>query len=221
MSRGFKINRQSGMNEKETNLVDWLSDFVEAQAKSEKSETAVDAARKRNSQSYLQQIVNIIGNPPRYATVEDAVQDMRERTGLNAYLDKMKTADNGESKKKVNKSASEKCVLPESLSKYKDVAEDIENFVQNNINNTHGLASTVPQLQYDILSVFGLRYGIESQDVMNHEVAKYLNDCILEAQKNLNSSNKIPASIGDGVGRVDVDDYDDQDAWSGFMPAGK
>lgn len=219
MSRGFKISRQSGMNEKETNLAGWLTDFVKTQAKSEKSETAVDAARKRNSQSYLQQIVNIMGNPPRYATVEDAVQDMCERTGLSAYLDKIKVAD--ELKKKVNKSASDHSVLPESLAKYINIAEDIENFVKNNINNTHGLSATVPQLQYDILSVFGLKHGVESQDVMNNEVAEYLNNCILEAQKNINQSQYVPSTIGDGVGRVDINDYDDQDAFSGLMPASK
>jgi hypothetical protein len=214
MSRGgFKVNRQADVTESEGNLSGWLKEFAKKQ---DGQGTAVDAARARNAQSFLNQIVSIMGNPPRYATVDDAVKDMRERTGLNTYLEKIKSAEASEdSKKKVNKLAAG---LPESLAKYTNVAEDIENFVRNNIRNGHSLSATVPQLQHDILAIFGVRNGIEPHDVMNDEVAKYLSDIIL-SERSLTAPDEHNPNIGYGVGRTDIDDYDNQDAFEGLMPA--
>lgn len=337
-------------------------------------ETIVDQYRSRNASSLLQQIVSVMNNKPVYSSVEDAVKDMTERTGLNVYLNQIKSAD-----KNVNKTASDihssgshisldggetfvtvdslnkeevsknineafnksdsdlhdeamdmigtgsienaddelawlknycelyekrhgrpytlgmtsankfknlgiydgiedlenhgsgsdilasilahkvkiplseyidyahgyikgskmsekdadhelsridyylnkhniskkaNIELPQSLSQY-SVAEDIANFVKNNIKNTHGLGVTVPSLQHDILSLFG-KYGVDGKDVMNDEVAKYLSHCILEAQTHVRQTD-ISHQLGLGVGKENEDGQ--QDVWQTLMPA--
>lgn len=308
MSRsGFKINRHADEIEVETNLPSWLKQFANSQA----GKTVVDVIRDRNSQSFVQQISSIMTNSKsKYSSVEEAVKDMRERTGLNKYLENIKASnkinlnkqaqfEDSESDNQkanlaysiglrdglediereqvgdilsnllslktpisvkfwkdyakgyiistqmrqniineeinkileylnkndideksdyiVNKTAQlvSDRQLPESLAKYTDIAEDIKTYVKNNINNSHGFGLTVPQLQHDLLSVFGVRYGVESQDIMNNEVAKYLSDCIMDAESSVNYEEH--ESIGDGVGRIGVGD--NNDVWEGLIPA--
>lgn len=188
-----------------------LSPFLNNFAKSQNKQTAVEAARSRNAQSITQQLTAIMTGKSRYATVADAVQDMTERTGLGTYLETVKSAE--ESKKKVNKQANSDSQLPESLNQY-DFAEDLVSYIHNNIKNSNGLASSVPQLQHDILDLFGKR-GLSSADVMNDEFEKYLSDCIYEAQRNLGPAHHN-SNIGSGVGK-DIEDTND--AWAGLSPA--
>ena len=173
--------------------------------------TIVDSARSRNANSIIQQVNSIIGGKSRYATVADAVKDMTERTGLGAYLETVKSAE--ELKKKVNKQASEESQIPSSLSQY-DFAGKVVSYIENNIKNSNALSVTVPQLQADILEIFG-RQGLQSQDVMNDEFVKYLSDCIYEAQKSLPPMHQS-SNIGRDVGK---DIEDSNDAWAGLMPS--
>lgn len=173
--------------------------------------TIVDAARSRNANSIIQQVNSIIGGKSRYATVADAVQDMTERTGLSTYLETVKSAE--ELKKKVNKQASEELQIPSTLAQY-NFANKVVSYIDNNIKNSNALSVTIPQLQADILDIFG-RQGLQSQDVMNDEFVKYLSDCIYEAQKSLPPEYQNN-NIGLGVGK---DIEDSNDAWSGLMPA--
>src|SRR5271157_3910555 len=57
----------------------------------------LDLAAK--NKSMLSQVNNIMGNnKPRYATVEDAVIDMQNRTGLNKYINTIKANNNSPQK---------------------------------------------------------------------------------------------------------------------------
>jgi hypothetical protein len=224
MSRVSKISRQADDYEFERpdNLSSWLSNFAKSIAK---KPTAVDSARERNAQSVNQMVNSILGNKPVYSSVEDAVNDMRERTGLDAYLKQIKADKDADNVKIASDEiasdeiASDEMTsnLPEPLAKYDSVAQDIDNFVNNTIKNSHGIGSTVPQLQYDILANFG-RAGVDSKDVMNDQVVKYLSDCILEAQKNIAPKSPEP-NLGKGIGRAEEDN--NNDAWSGLMPQKK
>lgn len=190
-----------------------LSPLIKQFAKSQIQPTAVDVARARNANTHsiVQQVNSIINGKSRYATVDDAVKDMTERTGLTSYLDTIKSAE--ESKKKVNKQASEDLQIPSTLSQY-DFADKVISYIQNNIKNNRGFGASVPQLQADILDIFG-RQGLQSQDVMNDEFSKYLSDCIYEAQKML-----PPEHQNNNIGRdVGKDIEDSNDAWANLMPA--
>lgn len=244
---GIPISKvQADDTEAPRELSPWLQHVSNQLAKQQ--ETAVEKSRIRANM--ISQVNNIMKNPPRYATVDDAVTDMRERTGLNEYLKQVakdernvKTAsadprdDDGlltrgaakslvaqiSGKKKILRSANLGTLdidLPAPMSeKYNsDAAEDIVAFIRNNIENSHGLAATIPQLQHDILHVLGPKYRLQAEDIMNPSMAKFISQFILEAQSKLGPTEKSP-SLGDGVGRNESSEEDNQDYWAGMMPS--
>ena len=170
------------------------------------NQSAVDQARARNAQSFMQQLTSLMTNKPRYATVDDAVKDMQERTGLNIHLENIKSA-----KKKVNKQASE-TTIPESLSKY-DFVDNIFSYIDNNIKNNGVVGVSIPSVQHDLLSVFP---KLDPSDVMNDDVAKFINDRIYSEQSQLSPENSSAGNLGKGVG---LDLQENNDPWAGLMPS--
>lgn len=215
MSRGSigisKISESGADLEASDNLVDWLQGFV---GSIHNQETAVEQARKRQIQqaSIVSQINNVLAHPPRYATVEDAVADMRDRTGLNSYLSTIKQAEKQEKLKKVlaQFSEDEKLNVPESLKKYgPDSVEQIVSFVRNTIKNNRG--ATIPQLQYDIVKILGGTLGLDYKDIENEEFAAFLNNLILENDLMFPKYTENTLNLGDGVGRTE--DADGNQDW--------
>jgi hypothetical protein len=226
MPRGFipisKVNEDD--TEAPRNLSPWLQNVSNQLAK--KQESIVEQARVRANM--INQVNNILKNPPRYATVDDAVQDMRERTGLNEYLKNIKAStrdDDGLLTKGSAKSIVAQIEsgvvtddVPDVLKKYdSDAIEDVIVFVRNNIENSHGLAATIPQLQYDILHVLGPKYRLQAEDIMSSEMARFIDKFIMEAQSKLGPTEKNP-HIGEGVGRSESFEDENQDYWAGMMP---
>jgi len=219
--------------ETEGTYAPWLKKFMTKDMPLPKQDTVVQQARKRNvSANYLDKLQYILHNKPRYATVEDAVKDLRKRTGLEDYLNKI----NAEEKtKQIKKQASDlkdresrvdylktllkkkanELKIPESLVG-KESAESVLSFIKNKIEDVHGLGVTVPQIQQDIIEVFGPKLGIADRDIYNEEVAKFISDSIEEA-KSLHSSYMPEPNLGGGVGQ-DLDPNENSDVWSGMMP---
>lgn len=76
------VNRNSDENMSEDH---WLKQFEKTLKK--------DAVQPINQQSFYDQINSILGGTKsKYSSVADAVEDMKERSGLSAYLNKIKTA---------------------------------------------------------------------------------------------------------------------------------
>ncbi len=207
------FSRQSDVEDYEYDQREELSPLIKQFAKSLQSQpTAVDAARARNANSIVQQVNSIMTGKSRYATVDDAVKDMTERTGLSTYLDTVKSAEEAK-KKDLNKKSASDLAIPESLSQY-DFADKVVAYIQNNIKNSNAYSVTIPALQADILDIFRNK-GLQSQDIMNDEFTKYLSDCIYEAQKML-----PPEHQNNNIGRdVGKDIEDSNDAWLGLQPA--
>ncbi len=219
MSRSeIKINRATGDYERSSSMPKWLSNFADSL---DKQKSAVQVARERDYEAHqysiLNQISNMVSDKPRHATVDSVIKEMRERTGLDDYLKRISAKVDIKKNLKVeaNKTESD---LPKSLSKYKNCADDIVNYIKNTIDNTHGMGVTIPQLQHDILYTFGKRHGLETQDVLNDEVAKYINDCIVMAQLHVVPEEHNP-HIGAGVGRTESETDEDKDAFAILMPA--
>lgn len=207
MSRGgLKITPHSEDNDDIVTRSESLSPMIAQFAKSVAPQTAADQARARNAQSLMQQLTSIMTGKQRYATVDDAVKDMQERTGLMVHLENIKSA-----KKKVNKQASDN-QIPEALNKY-DFADDIISYIHNNIKNTGGITA-IPALQHDLISVFP---KINPSDIMNDEVAKYISECIYEEQKMLPNNDSHNNNLGKGVGKDLL--VQDSDPWLGLMPS--
>lgn len=219
MSRGgAKISRVDNEFER-AEMPDWLGRFADSL---NKSKTAVEVARLRDQKaqeySILNQISSLVSNKPRHATVESVVEEMKERTGLNSYLGRI-SSDDSVKKKAEDPTLKIEVVLPESLAKYKNCAEDISNFIINTIDNMHGQGVTIPQIQHDIIHLFGKKFGVLPQDVLNDQVAKYINDCILSSASKYNFTAEHNSNIGVGVGRSEVEDDDSRDAFAVLMPA--
>jgi len=220
MSRGGnKINRADGDYERSSSMPKWLSNFADSLESKQKS--AVQVARERDHEAHqysiLNQISNMVSDKPRHATVDSVVKEMRERTGLDDYLKRISAKADIKKNLKVEANKAES-TLPKSLSKYKSCADDIINYIRNTIENTHGMGLTIPQLQHDILHTFGRRQGLKTQDVLNDEVAKYINDCIVAAQAHVVPEAHDP-HLGAGVGRTESETDEDKDAFAILMPA--
>ena len=166
--------------------------------------------------SFLNQISRLVSNKSKHSTVDSVVEEMRDRTGLNLYLSRI-SANKNSVKKTAEDELPKELELPKSLMKYKNCAEDIINFIRNTIENTHGQGATIPQVQYDILHIFGKRFGIQVEDILNEEVAKYVNNCIILARRNTIPEEHNP-HIGEGVGSTELEE-DDKDAFAILMPA--
>lgn len=226
MPRGFvgvnRISEEGAGYQKESydNLTPWMRRVMDQMSRQQ--QTAVDQARSR--QSIVNQVNTLMSNPPRYATVDDAVADMRERTGLNTYLNKVKAS---ESKKKILKLRNAVATImdlgqtdiPSCLEKY-NINDKLIEFIRNTIENGHGLSAKVPHLQYEMLRNFESNYRLQPQDVFNEEVAEFLSNLILEAQSQL-PPEESNSHIGIGLGRNEEPDPEDQDYFSGLQPASR
>jgi hypothetical protein len=201
-----KISETSAEIESSDGLSPWMNSFVNSV---HNAETAVEQARKRQIQqaSIVNQINNVMANPPRYATVEDAVADMRDRTGLNTYLITMKQAEQKSKLKKIiaQFNSEELVNVPESLKKYgPEAVEQIINFVRNTLDNNR--TATVPQLQYDLIKVIGSQLGIDYKDIENEEVISFLNNMILDNKLSNPQQIENSSNIGAGVGTTEEAD---------------
>lgn len=215
MSRGFSpISRISdegaGYQKESYDLSPWMQRVMDQATR----QTAVQQARSR--QSIVNDINGIIAHPPRYATVDDAVEDMRERTGLNSYLQTIRANESKDKIKQIVASIQESDVkIPDSLAKY-NFDEDLINYINNTIDNSHGISVKVPQLQHDILHTFGYSKRLEAQDVWNDEVAEFLSKLVENAREV--SFQTSDSRIGDGVGRTEDMDLN-SDYFAGLQPA--
>lgn len=230
MSRRFltitRVSDQGAGDEKESadKLSPWLKSFAD-NIGNKPEPTAVDLSRKR-AQSIVSTINVLMANPPRYATVEDAVEDMRDRTGLNEYIRKVTSSSK---KKTLNKSAKDLVSLinetmsddnsdkeldndaediPDVLKKYpQDAQDNIISFIKNNINDAHGLYVTIPQLQYDILHLFGYKYGLSSHEIEDPDFIRFLSKMLEGAERTV-VPEAANSDIGSGLANQSLDDND-------------
>lgn len=225
MPRGFVVNRISEegagyQKESYDNLTPWMRRVMDQISR--KQQSAVEQGRAR--QSIVNQVNNLMANPPRYATVDDAVADMRERTGLNHYLNKVQASEDKKKRIKLRNTVanimgdSDK-KIPDSLEKY-NISDQLIQFIRNIIQNGHGLSAQIPHLQDEILRNFSRTKNIAPEDVLNDEVQNFLSDLIFEEQSQL-PQEQSNYNIGIGLGRNEEPNPEDQDYFSGLMPASR
>jgi len=173
---------------------------------------SLDMVLRNKRQSIVDQINGIITNKPHYASVADAVADMRERTGLNQYLEQIKASEKM-TKKMAKLIVAQINGAPKTLEQYSNV-NDILSYVDNIISNSHGLGVTIPQLQDDILRTFP---KVQPEDIMNDEMSKYLNSKIIEAISLMGPVKENP-NLGKGMNQEKFED-EGGNYWAGLEPA--
>jgi len=210
MSRGGpKITRTEYDSVVESSTrVDWLDQFANRlNSYSQDPKNAVEVARNRDS-SYYDQITSIVSKQSPFASVEAKVQDLQERTGLKAFL-QSKSSDN----KKIAQEV--KSLFPKSS---QELNNKISNFIKNFIETHHGEIN-VPTVQHEISNIFKAD-GIQSQDINNPEIAKYISDVIIDVKKKNPVNDANTDDIGKGVGIMSVDDDgSNSDFFKSLLPA--
>lgn len=116
------ITRESYNVEKAPALPNWMSEFADNLQKQ-----SVESKQKADKSIY-DQISSIMGNKSRYPTVEAAVEDMKERSGMKKFLDKLQSQGQADG---VNKKAEQSVKLFEKVPQLKDTAD-------NYIEDTNG-----------------------------------------------------------------------------------
>lgn len=235
MSRGGnKISRVSGEKEFErSDSPDWLNDFAKVLAK-EGPKTAVEVARERNQLTLLDQLNSVMNRKSKHSTVDSIVNEMRERTGLNGYLQTLSSQNTEASLKKNLNSVAQEAPqelatqtppkapaqppkFPSSLAKYKSAAGSIDTFIQRIVSKYSGAGITIPQVQYDIVRAFGPKFNVQPNDVWNAEVAAYINHLITIAQSSSIKHEFNPA-VNDGAEQQGPD-QNNSDAFAILNPA--
>jgi hypothetical protein len=104
----------------------WLKQFEKMQ-KEAVQPRAVD-------RSLFEQITTIMNGKPKYTSVEAAVEDMKNRSGLTAYLSKVTLSEEGDRGQTKTASAEEE-QLPALLKKNKNIVQTIDNIVRESKGN--------------------------------------------------------------------------------------
>jgi hypothetical protein len=203
------INRNTDENISEDH---WLKEFEKKLLK--------DAVQPRNNSSSLYDQINSImnGSKPKYPSVQAAVDDMMQRSGLSNYL--KVSEDNEESQKKVaqsNEPAPKKTRsdVPDVIAENPAILRTIENYIKSTRGNL-----PVPAIVDKIRTI---HQGDVSEDKMweDDKLIRLISNLNLEAKKNNPASYEDYANLA--VGDRDTADSDvdpsNTDAFNALMPA--
>lgn len=193
------ISRDLSSTDKEYNKEpSWFDEFVENLEKN-----AVQS-REKDSSTY-DQISQILGKKSKYSSVEEAVQDMRKRTGLEAFLNAK-----AESEKKSKKTASTDVepVIFKSLPKVKI-------FIDNFVSDRPGIAIEA------VVHALELYFNKDiNKEELDDDLRSYINNKIQEV-KSMHPEKNDADNME--IGKLDTNDSSDielnSDVFQGCMPA--
>ncbi len=172
------ITRESYNVEKSDRLPSWMEEFASNLAK-----TSVESKTKADKSIY-DQISSIMGNnKPKYPTVAAAVEDMKERSGMSEFLNKLRSEGQNESGN--NKQANCKCGKPEHH-KNKEVqlfeaVPQLKDTVDNYIEDTNGNLP-IPAIIEKIKSIHR-NDVVEDSDWDDDQFLNYINDKSIDVKK--------------------------------------
>ena len=115
------ITRESYDVERRERLPSWMAEFADnLEKQSAQSKSKAD-------KSIYDQISSIMGTKPKYSSVEDAVNDMKERSGLNAFIRLQASEGADTTEKKSNQ--------PKILELVPQLAQTAENYIESTNGN--------------------------------------------------------------------------------------
>jgi len=169
---------------------------------------------KRIEDSIYSQISAIMNNSkPRYSSVSAAVDDMKNRSGLTAYLDKIKNSQ--EESEKVTKTAQDNSQsgMPTVIQKIPAIKQTIENYIRDNKGNL-----PIPAILDKVRSIH--RNDItDAKDWDDENLLKYIAKLNLQAKQNnpSNFQNHNNLGIRDQFNESELDPSN-TDAFFGLQP---
>lgn len=179
------ISRESYSVEKAPRLPNWMDEFANNLAKQ-----SVESKSKANKSIY-DQISSIMGGKSKYPNVEAAVEDMKERSGMNSFLNKLQSQGGSESKKK----EAQCCGDHKEVDMFKSVPQ-IKETLDNYIEDTNGNLP-IPAIVEKIKSIH--KNDVSDDSAWdNKEFLHYVNDKSIETKKKHPSEN----SSNQGLGKI-------------------
>lgn len=178
----------------------WLHRFEQSLLKGAVQSKQVD-------RSMFDQINSIMNNKSKYPSVQAAVDDMKNRSGLTAYLSKInKTSSLHQNNDK--KSIDNNCVIdkkvpisPIIITKCPSIGQTIQNYIESTKGNL-----SVPAILSKIRSIHQNDVS-EASDWEDDKLIRYISKLNLAAKsKNVNSDNYYP-----NLGKQDHFDNNDID----------
>lgn len=167
-----------------------------------------NAVKTKEQDDYLFNQLNSILNrnsKSKFSSVNEVVEDMKNRSGLTAYLDKIKLSEKNITVKKA--SSTEEPII---FSKHPEIKKTIENYV----NSTSGYMS-IPAILQKVMTL----YKSDVLDLNTWEdpaLVKFISRLNLEAKsKNVNPNYSNLGIVSD------VKDFspENTDAWHHLMPS--
>lgn len=175
-----------------------------------KSNLQKSAVQSKEKDDYLFNQINSIinGTKSKYSSVADAVEEMKERSGLTAYLTKVKLSETNETKKIASDSSSEPVVFKNNSS----IQKTLENYISSTKGNM-----PIPAILNKIMSIHKL-------DVPNPSEWEDPNLIKLISQLNLKekAGNPHTYEVHSNLGlneSPDVVSPENTDAWHHLLPA--
>ena len=205
MSKNYTISRNADSEIDENH---WLKQL-------EKNLEKIAVQPRRIDQSLFDQINSVVSGNSKYPSVDAAVKDMQERSGLTAYLKNKQSKTNEDSSKKTaSEESSKNKNEPELFKKVPSIKVTIENFITSTKGNI-----SVPAILEKIRSV-------HRQDVSEPKDWEDDNIIIFISQMNLNEKKKNKNNYRTNeanLGKIDNSESDfdksNDDAFYSLMPA--
>ena len=199
------VSRQSDADIDEDH---WLKQFRKSLEKS-----AVQPRRVDNS--LFDQINSIMNGKSKHQSVESAVEDMKERSGLTAYIKNIKS-ENEEAISGKTKTASDENKIdnntPDVIKKFPNIKTTIENYIRDTKGN-----SSVPAIIDKIRSIHQFDVS-DGKDWDDNKLIIFVSKLNLEAKANNPDNFQNESHLGERDHDVDID-ASNTDAFHALMPA--
>jgi hypothetical protein len=227
MSRGRKgVFSRDNSEDSNVSQPDWFKEYS-----SNLQKLSVQPAHK--DRAFFDQITDILGNKSRYATVEEAVKDLQDRTGLAKYL-QMCEAEQAEVTKvaqDINDTHVKEPKTEEELEvtldpdsdemKYPKLLQDhpeIKKFIENFVKSRNGFVH-VPAVVESIRIIFR-NDNFTSDELEDKHLRKFINEVIIKEKALHEGDNAgIDIDLGKLDHSTDTQVEENNDAFSILMPA--
>ena len=189
---GFSISRDNYDVESSDKAPSWFDEYAKNLEKS---------AVKSRSEDYsmFNQINDMLSGKSKYSSVEEAVLDMRRRTGLDQFM---------------NKKAHEHTHEHKNPEIFKDIPE-LKVFIDNYIEDRPG--TSVEAVVHNIMRVKSIRANLPQGEDLPDDVKHYINQKI-KAVDDLELNEKESLDLGKLDVSVDENVASDNDPFSGCTP---
>jgi hypothetical protein len=209
-SRNLTISRNSDSNIEEDH---WLKQFEKSLKK--------ESVQSRNvDQSLFDQISSIMnGAKSKYSSVDDAVKEMKERSGLAAYLSKAESLSNKKVAQDVNDTFDkkvpgniDKVIIPSAIKKCPSIKTTIENYIRSTNGNL-----ALPAILEHIKSIH--KEDVQDADWEDSNLLKFISQVnVSERQKHPTNKDYSSLGLADDSNNTDIDPSN-SDAFNILQPA--